>query len=183
MAEYDANAFHKRNSANDNHPQGTTGQGLNYCPSVKVELEELNPHLRGGRVENYLGKTTPVHPTEIRTSISPSSAVELNTISELVKYATEAGAGTLPCPALATPTIVCWLIRRSPARTKSWIATQVTSMARRKAVNRRYQESSPSSGREQNVGRMGGEMGRMLGGWVVEMGRMLGGWMVDQRAF
>nr|CAD7400030.1 unnamed protein product [Timema poppensis] len=25
----------------------------------KVELEEVNPHLRGGRVENHLGKTTP----------------------------------------------------------------------------------------------------------------------------
>nr|CAD7404573.1 unnamed protein product [Timema cristinae] len=55
----------------------------------KVELEEVNPHLRGGRVENHLGKTTPVHPTEIRTSISPSSAVELNT-SALANYATEA---------------------------------------------------------------------------------------------
>nr|CAD7204624.1 unnamed protein product [Timema douglasi] len=31
-----------------------------------------------------------VHPTEIRTSISPSSAVELNTTSALAKYATEA---------------------------------------------------------------------------------------------
>nr|CAD7427749.1 unnamed protein product [Timema monikensis] len=57
----------------------------------KVELEEGNPHLRGGRVENHLGKTTPVHPTEIRTSISPSSAVELNTTSALANYATEAG--------------------------------------------------------------------------------------------
>nr|CAD7194651.1 unnamed protein product [Timema douglasi] len=57
----------------------------------KVELEEVNPHLRGGRVENHLGKTTPVHPTEIRTSISPSSAVELNTTSALANYATEAG--------------------------------------------------------------------------------------------
>nr|CAD7577330.1 unnamed protein product [Timema californicum] len=47
----------------------------------RVELEEVNPHSRGGRVENHLGKTTPVHPTEIRTSISPSSAVELNTTS------------------------------------------------------------------------------------------------------
>nr|CAD7261251.1 unnamed protein product [Timema shepardi] len=47
----------------------------------KVELEEVTPHLHGGRVENHLGKTTPVHPTEIRTSISPSSAVELNTTS------------------------------------------------------------------------------------------------------
>nr|CAD7264941.1 unnamed protein product [Timema shepardi] len=39
----------------------------------KVELEEVNPHLRGGKVENHLEKTAPppVHPTEIRTSISP----------------------------------------------------------------------------------------------------------------
>nr|CAD7428639.1 unnamed protein product [Timema monikensis] len=42
------------------------------------------------RVENHLGKTTPVHPTEIRTSISPSSAFELNTTSALANYATEA---------------------------------------------------------------------------------------------
>nr|CAD7573814.1 unnamed protein product [Timema californicum] len=33
-----------------------------------------------------------VHPTEIRTSISPSSAVELNTTSALANYATEAGS-------------------------------------------------------------------------------------------
>nr|CAD7408731.1 unnamed protein product [Timema cristinae] len=33
----------------------------------------------------------PVHPTEIRTSISPSSAFELNTTSALANYATEAG--------------------------------------------------------------------------------------------
>nr|CAD7260499.1 unnamed protein product [Timema shepardi] len=33
----------------------------------------------------------PVYPTEIRTSISPSSAVELNTTSALANYATEAG--------------------------------------------------------------------------------------------
>nr|CAD7197547.1 unnamed protein product [Timema douglasi] len=32
----------------------------------------------------------PVHPTEFRTSISPSSAVELNTTSALANYATEA---------------------------------------------------------------------------------------------
>nr|CAD7567797.1 unnamed protein product [Timema californicum] len=36
-------------------------------------------------------KTTPVHPTEIRTSIFPSSAVELNMTSALTNYATEAG--------------------------------------------------------------------------------------------
>nr|CAD7406233.1 unnamed protein product [Timema cristinae] len=57
----------------------------------KVELVEVNPHLCGGRVENHLGKTTPVHPTEIQTSISPSSAVEINTTSTLANYATEAG--------------------------------------------------------------------------------------------
>nr|CAD7568340.1 unnamed protein product [Timema californicum] len=55
----------------------------------KVELEEVNPHLRGVRVENHLGKPPPVHPTEIRTSISPSSAVELNTTSALANDATE----------------------------------------------------------------------------------------------
>nr|CAD7193927.1 unnamed protein product [Timema douglasi] len=57
---------------------------------MRVELEEVSPHLRGGRVENHLGKTTPAHPTEIRTSIFPSSAVELNTTSALTNYATEA---------------------------------------------------------------------------------------------
>nr|CAD7255937.1 unnamed protein product [Timema shepardi] len=56
----------------------------------KVELEEVNPNLRGGRVEKHLGKNTPVHPTEIQTSISPSSADELNTTSALASYATEA---------------------------------------------------------------------------------------------
>nr|CAD7446684.1 unnamed protein product [Timema bartmani] len=53
----------------------------------ELNLEEVNPHLRGGRVENHLRKNhPPVHPTEIRTSISPSSVVWLNTkqrVSEL----------------------------------------------------------------------------------------------------
>nr|CAD7606564.1 unnamed protein product [Timema genevievae] len=40
----------------------------------------MNPHLRGGRVENHFRKKPPpVHPTEIRTSIFPSSVVWLNT--------------------------------------------------------------------------------------------------------
>nr|CAD7577057.1 unnamed protein product [Timema californicum] len=38
------------------------------------------------------GKPPPVHPTEIRTWNSPSSAVELNTTSALANYATEVGA-------------------------------------------------------------------------------------------
>nr|CAD7394602.1 unnamed protein product [Timema cristinae] len=70
--------------------QRTTWDDTALC-NRPVELEEVNPHLRGGRVENHLGKTTPVHPTEIRTLISPSSAVELNTTSALANYATEAG--------------------------------------------------------------------------------------------
>nr|CAD7577008.1 unnamed protein product [Timema californicum] len=39
---------------------------FNYTEAIrgigKVELEEVNPHLRGGRVENHLGKTTPSSP-------------------------------------------------------------------------------------------------------------------------
>nr|CAD7463219.1 unnamed protein product [Timema tahoe] len=38
-----------------------------------------------------MGKPPSVHPTKIRTSISSSSAVELNTTSALANYATEAG--------------------------------------------------------------------------------------------
>nr|CAD7586786.1 unnamed protein product [Timema genevievae] len=38
----------------------------------------------------FRNKPPPVHPTEIRTSISSSSAVELNTTSALANYATEA---------------------------------------------------------------------------------------------
>nr|CAD7590356.1 unnamed protein product [Timema genevievae] len=54
-------------------------------------------------VQGYPGSTLslaekppPVHPTEIRTSISPSSAVELNTTSALANYATEADHILLP---------------------------------------------------------------------------------------
>nr|CAD7431854.1 unnamed protein product [Timema monikensis] len=46
----------------------------------------------GGRIPDPLVEKPPtVHPTEIRTSISSSSAVELNTTSALANYATEAG--------------------------------------------------------------------------------------------
>nr|CAD7197581.1 unnamed protein product [Timema douglasi] len=33
--------------------------GFEEADQANVELEEVNPHLRGGRVENHLGKTTP----------------------------------------------------------------------------------------------------------------------------
>nr|CAD7261319.1 unnamed protein product [Timema shepardi] len=42
-------------------------------------------------------KPTPVHPTEIRTSIPPSSAIELNTTSTLANYATEKSLGPVEC--------------------------------------------------------------------------------------
>nr|CAD7459328.1 unnamed protein product [Timema tahoe] len=54
-----------------------------------MNLEEVNPHLRG-EWKTIKEKPHPVHPTEIRTSISPSSAVGLNTTSALANYATEA---------------------------------------------------------------------------------------------
>nr|CAD7194354.1 unnamed protein product [Timema douglasi] len=75
------------------YPFGLYALSTNYANGLgigKVELEEVNTHLRGGRVENHLEKPLLVHPTEIRASISPSSAVELNTTSALANYATEA---------------------------------------------------------------------------------------------
>nr|CAD7586509.1 unnamed protein product [Timema genevievae] len=41
------------------------GSTLTSCTSLELgglNLEEVNPHLRGGRVENHLGKTTPSSP-------------------------------------------------------------------------------------------------------------------------
>nr|CAD7567584.1 unnamed protein product [Timema californicum] len=66
-------------------------KGRNFkAMDITGSSEEVNPHLRGGRVENHLGTPPPIHPTEIRTSISPSSAVKLNTTSALANLATEA---------------------------------------------------------------------------------------------
>nr|CAD7460535.1 unnamed protein product [Timema tahoe] len=48
-------------------------------------------------------KSPQVHPTEIRTLISPSSAVKLNTTSAIANYATEAaiiGIGAVWCGSL-----------------------------------------------------------------------------------
>nr|CAD7410324.1 unnamed protein product [Timema poppensis] len=57
----------------------------------RIVREEGNPHLRGGRVINHLGPP-PIHLTDIRTLISPSSVVHLNTTDALANYATEAVA-------------------------------------------------------------------------------------------
>nr|CAD7204300.1 unnamed protein product [Timema douglasi] len=77
------------------YPLGLSALSTNYANGLgiwKLELKEVNPHFCGGRVENYLGNPLPPQFTrlEIRTSISPSSAVELNTTSALANYATEA---------------------------------------------------------------------------------------------
>nr|CAD7259774.1 unnamed protein product [Timema shepardi] len=54
------------------------------------------------------GKPPSVHPTEIRTSISPSSAVELNTTSALTNYTTEAATRHLQCcPKLSKVQAAC----------------------------------------------------------------------------
>nr|CAD7394290.1 unnamed protein product [Timema cristinae] len=47
------------------YPSGLYALSTNYANGLgigKVGLEEVNPHLRGGRVENHLGKTTPSSP-------------------------------------------------------------------------------------------------------------------------
>nr|CAD7427748.1 unnamed protein product [Timema monikensis] len=84
----------------------------------KVELEEVNPHLRGGRVENHLGKTTSVYSTEIRTSISPFSAVELNMTSALANYATESlSVKASSCRSVSDLRFICLrLVRRRVRR-------------------------------------------------------------------
>nr|CAD7262218.1 unnamed protein product [Timema shepardi] len=69
-----------------------------------------------GEVENHLAKTTPIHPTKIRTSISQSSAVELNTTSAIANYTTEAGGK------LAT--------QMSPSTKKVGMATQMLLSAK-----------------------------------------------------
>nr|CAD7446191.1 unnamed protein product [Timema bartmani] len=59
----------------------------------------------------YRKNHPPVHPTEIRTSISPSSVVYLNTIGVLVNYATESNGKVSP-----------WSIQ--PVK---WVSADVTS--------------------------------------------------------
>nr|CAD7198529.1 unnamed protein product [Timema douglasi] len=81
---------------------------INYiCCGHKMRTEKKGMAKKFTEMK-YLGKTAreakkeirgaddrkcEIHPTEIRTSISPSSAVELNTTSALANYTTEAGNG------------------------------------------------------------------------------------------
>nr|CAD7256218.1 unnamed protein product [Timema shepardi] len=57
----------KKSSTASYYPLGLYALSTNYSNGLgigKVELEEVNPHLRGGRVENHLGKTTPSSPDQ-----------------------------------------------------------------------------------------------------------------------
>nr|CAD7257183.1 unnamed protein product [Timema shepardi] len=65
---------------------------INELEIGKVELRRSEPTFtcrESGKP--FRNNHPPVHPSEIRTSISPSSAVELNTTSALANYATESG--------------------------------------------------------------------------------------------
>nr|CAD7264199.1 unnamed protein product [Timema shepardi] len=68
-------------------------RGTELRPVARERDERLHMTVRDRIVDGVAGgtkeeKPPPVHPTEIRTSISPSSAVEINT-SALANYATE----------------------------------------------------------------------------------------------
>nr|CAD7399785.1 unnamed protein product [Timema cristinae] len=77
----------------------SVGELQEYCmqhgismPSYQLTMESGPPHNKTFTITCQVEKhTTKVHSTEIRTSISSSSAVELNTTSALANYATEAG--------------------------------------------------------------------------------------------
>nr|CAD7259308.1 unnamed protein product [Timema shepardi] len=57
---------------------------------LQVELEEVNPHFREGRVENHLGKTTPSSPDrDFNLDLPVLSSRSFNTTSALANYATE----------------------------------------------------------------------------------------------
>nr|CAD7444136.1 unnamed protein product [Timema bartmani] len=69
----------------------TLNKVVEYCKSVELADKNLKTIEDGGRSsQSLLEKPPPVHPTKIRTSISPSSAVGHNTTSALANYATEA---------------------------------------------------------------------------------------------
>nr|CAD7263457.1 unnamed protein product [Timema shepardi] len=69
----------------------------NYDTEAGLELingdddNEVNPHLRGGRVENHLGKTTPSSPDrDSKPRSSRPQQPSFNTTSVLANYSTEA---------------------------------------------------------------------------------------------
>nr|CAD7257181.1 unnamed protein product [Timema shepardi] len=73
------------------HESGGLDHGATKAGIGKVELEEVKPAFawrESGKL--FKAPPLPVNPTEIRTSISPSSAVDLNKTRALANYATKA---------------------------------------------------------------------------------------------
>nr|CAD7588609.1 unnamed protein product [Timema genevievae] len=70
------------------------------CDSLNCEIPDYGcvqthvPAAAGTKCGENKEKPPPVHPTEIRTSIFPSSVVWLNTTSALANYVTEAGCNS-----------------------------------------------------------------------------------------
>nr|CAD7394796.1 unnamed protein product [Timema cristinae] len=67
------------------YPIGLYALSTNYANGLgigKVELEEVNPHLRGGGVENHLGKTTP-------SSLDRDSNLDLPVLSSQAQHKRE----------------------------------------------------------------------------------------------
>nr|CAD7400800.1 unnamed protein product [Timema poppensis] len=58
-AQHDKRTVQKKKLIQKEHRDENIDSGLGIW---KVELEEVNPHLRGGRVKNHLGKTTAISP-------------------------------------------------------------------------------------------------------------------------
>nr|CAD7587221.1 unnamed protein product [Timema genevievae] len=64
-----------------------------YCESSALNLRSEPTFAWRESGKPFRENHPPVHPTKIRTSISPSSEVELNTTRALANYATEADRG------------------------------------------------------------------------------------------
>nr|CAD7586366.1 unnamed protein product [Timema genevievae] len=76
------------------YAEGNDGQRVRGLPDVrgsspKVSAQWVGTALTAQLLTSQKEKPPPVHLTEIQTSISPSSAVGLNTTSVLANYATE----------------------------------------------------------------------------------------------
>nr|CAD7572532.1 unnamed protein product [Timema californicum] len=68
---------------------GPTRDAERKCTRSNASTRTRNCMVRGA--QSSIEKQALVHPTEIRTSISPPSAAELNTTSALANYAIKAG--------------------------------------------------------------------------------------------
>nr|CAD7575868.1 unnamed protein product [Timema californicum] len=94
------------------NPSDPVSPVLRVCAPYKIASIEDRRH-SWTKCGNSKEKPPPVHPTEIRTSISPSSAVELNTTSALANNTTEAE----PVPDHTWPMSSPWPLKKTNGRT------------------------------------------------------------------